>query len=46
MDRRKMQLVNQETITAPVQQGGLGILDLGDMRTALAAKLIFNYANN
>lgn len=46
MDKNKMHLVNGESITALVNQGRLGILDLWDMNKALAVKWIFNYTNN
>lgn len=43
---KKLHLVNWETITCPVNQGGLRILGLEDMNKALVAKWIFNYGNS
>lgn len=38
--------MNWESITASISQGGLGILDLGDMNKVLAATWIFRFAND
>lgn len=46
MDRRKMCLVNWESITFPFNLGGLGILDLRNMNRALAVKWIYKLANS
>lgn len=45
-EKRKIHLVNWETIIAPVLQEGLGILDLRDMGKTLIVKWVFNYTNN
>lgn len=41
-----MHLVIRDTITALVNQGDLGILDIENMNKAIDAKWIYNYANN
>lgn len=38
VDKKTMHLVKWEDVTTPVNQGGLGILDLGEMGKVLAAK--------
>lgn len=44
--KSELHLVNWDTVSSPVLQGGLGILDVGDMEKTLVAKWIFNKANN
>lgn len=46
VDKKRIHLVKWESITMPVYQGGLGIFNLRDMGKALAAKWIYNFANN
>lgn len=44
-DKKKMHLVNWEVVFAPVNMGGSGILNLGNMNEALAVKWIYKFAN-
>lgn len=46
VDKKNMHLVNWESVTTPIYQGGLGILNLGEMNKTLAPKWIFSYTNN
>lgn len=45
-NKRKLHLMDWGTITAPVDQHGLGILNTWDMNKTLAAKWIYSFANN
>lgn len=45
-DYRKLHLVNCDTMYASDYEGGLGILDFGDMNETLTTKWIYDYANN
>lgn len=44
--KNKLHLVNKETITAPVSEEGLRLLDMSDISVALAAKWVVTYTNN
>lgn len=45
-EKNKLHMVNWDTISVPIVEGGLRVLDLGDMNIILVAKWIFKYANN
>lgn len=46
VDKRKLHLVSWDVVTSPMWQGGLRIMDLGEIGKAFTSKWILNYANN
>ncbi|KAJ1703910.1 hypothetical protein LUZ63_003689 [Rhynchospora breviuscula] len=46
MDRRRLIMVPWDTICTPKKQGGLGVINLRDMNTALLAKHLWNWMSS